>query len=108
MRTLMMMLMAAVVVTLSATAVQAGSMHDSSSLSAIDSNGYTVVSINHASSDIVLTSHNAVTLDSNGYWTASNVWSGSSESMGMAGSEKMSKDKLYCFDSGSKFCAAAF
>lgn len=83
----------------------------SSGLTAIDSNHQAVVSISEVSSPIVASSSgDKVAFDSNGVWLAADYSKVSSGEHSMASSMKGSEHSsgLYCFDSLSRFCAAAY
>ncbi len=108
MKTIAITLMAAAFALVAGSSAYSAMLTD---VSAIDSNHLAVVSISEVSSPIVASSSgDKVAFDSNGVWLAADYSKVSSGEHSMASSMKGSEHSsgLYCFDSLSRFCAAAY
>jgi len=106
MKTLAISLMAAAFVLAASGAFAGMASHE---LVSLDSSHHAVVSISEASSPIAASAGEVLSFDSQGLWTASDytkVSSGSSMSKMASGSSV--HEKMYCFDSLSRFCAVAY
>jgi len=104
---LMLSLIAAVFMIAAASIAYASCGASHYSAVSIDPSGHTVVSIQAPSHETVTASHDYVTLDSNGHWTAYR-FEGSAASSRMAGEHMKKTTNMYCFDASSRFCANAY
>jgi hypothetical protein len=88
-----------------ANAWMAGSdLHGSS----IDPSGYAVVSIHNPASPLSVASSDRIYLDSNRLWAVNSFHSFTISSEAMTAGSMAKPERLYCFDSLSRFCARSY
>jgi hypothetical protein len=80
----------------------------SSNGSSIDSLGYAVVSIHTPASPLSVASSDRIYLDSNNIWAVNSFHSFTISSEAMTAGTTSKTERLYCFDSLSRFCARPY
>lgn len=103
MRKLTLFMVAGLLVVAAATVSYAG--HDKG-LASIDPGGIASVSIASPVSSLSVASTDKIYLDSNRIWAVNDLRHGGTAAAAVQ--EKKSTEKMYCFDSGSKFCARSY
>ena len=103
MRKLTLIMVAGLLVVAAATVSYAGY---NNSISSIDTNGVASLSISTPSSPVIVASTEKVSLDSIGVFAANELRH--SGTAAAAVTPKASTEKMFCFDSGSRFCARGY
>jgi hypothetical protein len=76
--------------------------------SSIDPSGYAVVLIHTPASPLSIASPDRIYLDSNRLWAVNSFHSFTVSSEAMTAGKLSMPEKLYCFDSLSRFCARSY
>jgi len=105
MKTLISTLFAGLFVLAVATAVHAGM--SGTGLGSIDSSGTAVVAIHSPGMSTAVSSNEKAYLDSNKVWAVNDIRTIPVERT-FLGQKGAANSNLYCFDSGSRFCARAY
>ena len=100
MRKLTLFMVAGLLVVAAATVSYAGY---NNSITSIDPNGVASLSISTPSSPVSMASTEKVTLDSIGVFAANDLRNAGTAAAAVQ--EKKGTEHMYCFDSGSNFCA---
>lgn len=103
MRKLTLFMVAGLLVVAAATVSYAG--YDKG-LGSIDPNGVATLSISTPSSPVNMASTEKVNLDSIGVFAANDLKHGGTAAAAVQ--EKKGTEKMFCFDSGSRFCARGY
>jgi len=77
-------------------------------LNTLDPSGQTILAVHSPVAPVVLSSHGQIYLDSGKIWAVNDVRNISPSKAFATGTGMKGTSKLYCFDSGSKFCAKAY
>jgi hypothetical protein len=76
--------------------------------SSIDSSGYAVVSIHAPASSLSVASSDRIYLDSNRLWAVNSFHSFTVSHEAMTAGKISKPERMYCFDSYSRFCARSY